>query len=188
MKTSEIALKEHNNAVNQDIKRDFVSKHVYNRCNSFVEFVLNNSEGDNVPFTWDDVENLNAYPEYRGVHASFEGGSEQDKDDEISRLDELRSDAEDMANDDIAIEIQNEIDELEEIELESKEVYEWWFVSQWLYEKLQALGYVVIDAPDGYIWGRCTTGQAILLDYVIGQICADMEILQGQANSWEPKQ
>ena len=34
------------------------------------------------------------------------------------------------------------------------------------------------------VWGRATTGQAILLDGVISEICSDMEILEGQANEW----
>jgi len=65
-----------------------------------------------------------------------------------------------------------------------KEVFEWWAVSKWFLEKLREKKEVVIDTYPP-IWGRTTTGQAILLDSVISEICADMEILEGQANSWE---
>ena len=71
-----------------------------------------------------------------------------------------------------------------ESEKEPQEVYEWWFVSEWLFEKLKEQGEVVIDSRYGYLWGRCTTGQAILLDGVIGRIAENLEILEGQKNDW----
>lgn len=70
-----------------------------------------------------------------------------------------------------------------EAEEETNEAYEWWFVTGWFAEKLAQHGEMVIQ---GYhnVWGRTCTGQAILLDYVIGQIAAEMEILDGQAHDW----
>ena len=39
--------------------------------------------------------------------------------------------------------------------------------------------------PDGWtVWGRATSGQAISMDYVIAQIAASMQILDGQKHSW----
>ena len=64
-----------------------------------------------------------------------------------------------------------------------QEVFEWWMVSSYLCEKLKEKGCPIIEYEN--IWGRTTTGQAILLDYVITEICAEMEILQGQKYSWE---
>ena len=46
---------------------------------------------------------------------------------------------------------------------------------------------VVIDTGSVAVWGRCTTGQAILLDGVITRICADMGILEGQEYAWSTK-
>jgi len=80
--------------------------------------------------------------------------------------------------------IEDEIKELEDLESETQEVFEWWAVSNYLFDKLREMGYVVIDTGSCKVWGRTTTGQAILLDYVITKICAEMEILEGQANSW----
>ena len=37
------------------------------------------------------------------------------------------------------------------------------------------------------VWGRGSTGQAILLDWVVAQIAIEMEILEGQANDWSKK-
>jgi len=68
------------------------------------------------------------------------------------------------------------------------EALEHWIVSGWLARKLEAKGEMILDDFLGFtIWGRCGSGQAILLDGVISKICADMEILDGQANSWAPK-
>ena len=50
---------------------------------------------------------------------------------------------------------------------ETKEVMEWWAVSNWLADKLQGVGEVVWEGPDVHIWGRTTTGQSIELDGVI---------------------
>ena len=70
-----------------------------------------------------------------------------------------------------------------EEDYDQQEVFEWWMVSSYLCEKLKEKGCPIIEYEN--IWGRTTTGQAILLDYVITEICAEMEILQGQQNSWE---
>ena len=51
-----------------------------------------------------------------------------------------------------------------------QEIYEWWFVSRWLYERLRQAGEPVLDSDYGYLWGRTCTGQAIFLDAVIQQI------------------
>jgi hypothetical protein len=50
------------------------------------------------------------------------------------------------------------------------EVYEWWAVSPWLAARLQERGEIVFDAGGLDVWGRCTTGQAIYMDYEIQQI------------------
>jgi hypothetical protein len=51
-----------------------------------------------------------------------------------------------------------------------QEIYEWWFVSGWLYKHLKEAGEPVIDSDYGYIWGRTCTGQAIAIDTVIEDI------------------
>lgn len=51
-----------------------------------------------------------------------------------------------------------------------QEIYEWWFVSKWLYERLREAGEPVINSDYGYLWGRTCTGQAIFLDSVIESI------------------
>jgi hypothetical protein len=71
-----------------------------------------------------------------------------------------------------------------DVEPQAHEIYEWWFVTSYLYEKIKEKGEPVINSNYGYLWGRCATGQAILLDGVIGQIAEEMQILEGQQFDW----
>lgn len=58
----------------------------------------------------------------------------------------------------------------EEYEVEAKEIYEYWIVTEWFFNKLKQQNEPVIEWENLYIWGRTTTGQAILLDGVIDEI------------------
>ncbi len=55
-----------------------------------------------------------------------------------------------------------------------QEIFEWWIVSPWLGKKLLLEGEPIIDNDFGLWWGRCTTGQAIAMDYVIQSIYDDL--------------
>jgi hypothetical protein len=55
-----------------------------------------------------------------------------------------------------------------------REVYEHWLVSDWLGNKLRGKGETVGELMGMTIWGRCTTGQSISMDYVIGQIYKEL--------------
>ena len=72
-----------------------------------------------------------------------------------------------------------------ELDKAQPEIYEWYAVSDRFGEKLGQYGEVVIDAWGKSYWGRQGTGQSIICDYVIEQIAYDLEILEGQPNSWE---
>ena len=173
-------LKNGNNTVNQKIKGEFIDKHVYMNVNIMAEYILKQEDRD-APFSYEDIENLYSYPEYIGTFANFEGGSEDEKTAEIERLEYLQNS--DGNTEEETEEIKNDIFELERLENECQDIFEYWAVSSYLAEKLSKNGYCIISEQN--IWGRTTTGQGILLDYIITKICADMEILQGQANSWE---
>lgn len=71
-------------------------------------------------------------------------------------------------------------------DVETNEAYEWHFVSNYLANKLEQHGEMVIKGWHN-VWGRGSSGQAIYLDGVIGQIAEEMEILDGQSNSWAKK-
>jgi hypothetical protein len=55
-----------------------------------------------------------------------------------------------------------------------REVYEYWLVSDWMGRYLKDRGYLVVDWMGLTVWGRQTTGQAILLDGVIRNICGEL--------------
>ncbi len=57
---------------------------------------------------------------------------------------------------------------------EPQEIFEWWLVSPWLSRKLLLVGQPILDNDYGIWWGRCTTGQAIVMDYVIQEIYDDL--------------
>jgi hypothetical protein len=179
----EEAMKNANSTANQRIKLKFVQREVLRNVNTMTEYILSKSfEDQNAPFTWDEVSTFYTYPEYIGKYANFSGGNEEARQAEIDRLQAL---IDGIESDDITDEqraIQEDIEKLEELETEPAEVFEWWAVSTWLAEKLEEEGECIINQES--IWGRQTTGQAILLDYVISKICAKLEILEGQENSW----
>ena len=60
----------------------------------------------------------------------------------------------------------------EEIEPEQEynEILEYWAVSEYLFSQLRDHGEPVLEHGTCYIWGRCTSGQAIKLDSVIEDI------------------
>lgn len=66
------------------------------------------------------------------------------------------------------------LEAMQEAGEDRQEIYEWWFVTQWLYEHLHQAGEPVIKSDYGYLWGRTCTGQAISLDGVIQSIYAEL--------------
>ncbi|GJM36500.1 MAG: hypothetical protein DHS20C18_55010 [Saprospiraceae bacterium] len=62
--------------------------------------------------------------------------------------------------------IQNIRDNGEDVQ----EPYEWYEVTAWLFAKLKEAGYPVLETDYGRYWGRCATGQAILLDGTFQEI------------------
>lgn len=72
----------------------------------------------------------------------------------------------------------------DECDWDSRDPYEYWIVSPWFGDQLLLFGEMVLKRDSGAVWGRCTTGQAIALDYVVDQIAYRMGILDGQKASW----
>lgn len=61
-----------------------------------------------------------------------------------------------------------------DIEPYHDEAYEHWIVSDWMARQLDGKGEMItFDLMGLTIWGRCATGQAIYLDYVMEQICKE---------------
>lgn len=204
---------DYNSNKNQDIKSKFVEREVYCNVNQMVEYILSTGyENASAPFTYDDIENYYTYPECGDFEGGTEDDKNDflenkqeeadelheqiyDLEDELSELEERDDlDAEEMEEREGEIqdlidakelelsELQELIADVANIDSEPSEIFEWWQVSDWLASKLEEQGECVISSFG--LWGRCTTGQAILLDGVISRICSEMEILEGQKNEW----
>ena len=152
----------YNSSTNQEIKRKFVKREVLTCFSYEIQAVLSagvEQVGINKELPdWEDVENLyNRECPYCGNDA------EEDKD--------ICPDCEKDGH-------------IEEYEEKPQDIFEWWIVTDYFYRKLKELGYPVLEWGNNCYWGRCTTGQAILLDHVISTICDEMEILEGQKYDW----
>lgn len=55
-----------------------------------------------------------------------------------------------------------------------RDVFEHWVITPWLGRRLEARGERVFDFEGLTVWGRCTTGQAISIDYVVEQITKEV--------------
>ena len=53
---------------------------------------------------------------------------------------------------------------------EPQEVMEWWLVSNWLADQLDERGEVTLSDGQSHWWGRCCSGQGILLDGIMQSI------------------
>ena len=159
----------------QRIASEFVEREVLANVNMMVEFILSH-ESSEAPFSMDDVENMFILPEYYGEYANFEGGTEEQRDAEIERLEALADEAYDNDEGEKEDAIRDEIAELEGLENEPQEVYEWWLVSGWLAEMLRGAGEPVIMNEN--LWGRTTSGQAIHMDAVIIDICESLNLFE----------
>lgn len=179
---------DYNSIQNQQIKGQFVDKHIYAGVTSLVEFVLKTgSEQAVAPFTLDELDN--------DIHFEDQNGncySESERhyqlvawEEELDQLNDQLADAPDSPGLLSSIEkLETDISILQDADERYLEIYEWWIVSRYLGEKLKKHGQPVLEDGQNYYWGRCTTGQAILLDAVIGRICEEMLILDGQKHSW----
>lgn len=188
---------------NQDILRRFVAQEVICCVSMLVHHFANNPESlEGSDYSYDEILDLCRNPDHE---ASFDAWLEEiaDTDDLIDILEEdldivldrdddddvLASDAElrEMIQDSASSLDYEEQCRKRDIDIEYREVYEHWVVSPYLKNQLKHHGETVGELFGLDIWGRCTTGQAILLDGVIVEIAADMEILEGQRYAWSSR-
>jgi len=170
---------DYNSSKNQTIKMKFVQREVYACISDMAEYLFG-YDGDKYA-DWDEWENLY-------ITRCPECGEVVDEWKEVDETDVEHIESDDIANGymDYGVKCPHcgAIHE-EEPEPERQEIYEYWIVSSWLGEKLREKGEPVLERGGGWIWGRTCTGQAILLDDVISEICYDMEILEGQSREWK---
>lgn len=183
--------KDHNSITNQDIKGKFVRQHVktcfsYEMDECIKKEVVNWEEIENMFYFNTDViiDKIMQEFDFEG-EKMLEYANDPDtfnckcktEDDFRCFLSSLDDDELDELCNDFGIDIDDD-------RSTPHEIFEWWIVSEYLYQQLKEEGYPVLDWGNNYYWGRCITGQAILLDYIISKICDDMEIFDGQKYSW----
>ncbi len=166
-----VPLRDFDSIANQDIKGKFIRREVFGCFTAEVEYILSRHDANDAPFTFDDVERIYT-PYCRECGEDYTRFSKSKNDNGISAY----------TCEDCGHEYTEE--EYSLLDTQHQEIYEWWAVSGYLASKLASYGECIIDGPCVFYWGRCCTGQTILLDYIISKICEDMGILDGQPNSW----
>lgn len=109
-------------------------------------------------FGIDDLENL--YPDPDGW--TYEQCKEYASDHGI-----------DLPDDDDEADIEDYYSAIRD-QAEPNEVYEWWLVTDYLAEQLDAIGEPLIRNGYGNWWGRTCTGQSMMLDGTLQQIARNM--------------
>ncbi len=180
---------------NQRICDQLVRREVITCCSSLVDAIARNPE------TWkameldeDELATLMQATDYEQAARDWISDAGIEELDEAFNL----GVEEDAALEDVRRLADDELDKLGVMEYEKfcrdtdidtdgyvNEAYEHWIVTPYLADKLEELGEIVGELFNWKIWGRCTSGQAISLDYVIQRIASDMEILKGQKYEWK---
>lgn len=190
----------YNSCVNQDIKGKFVAREVYTCFSYEMDSILkipycDAVNGSDLP-TYDDIENMYYFDDENVIYKIMQEWQYQEEElkeyannpDTYNRRVKTDNDFEvflNSLNDEELEELANEFNiDIDEERSTPHEIFEWWIISEYLYRKLKEKGYPVLEWGNNYYWGRCTTGQAILLDWIISSICEEMEILDGQKYSW----
>lgn len=171
---------DHNTPTNQDIKRRMIDREGFLCQSSLVSAILDKYDSD--LFTWEDVNGGESYSVE--LSSGWWEGNEAERD---AKIEALREELDHVEEDTHEFEKINDDIELLENADGTREIFEWWVCSSWMIKKLKERGEAILETDFGDWWGRQTTGQAILLDSCISQICFDMEILEYQANDWSKK-
>ena len=193
---------DYDSIVNQRIKGRWVERNVVCCVTSMVEYILRKNYGDedrDAPFSIDDIENFSVkicpqcnsdcgfseadvFYRCEGCEVLYETEDEATCCGNCVETGEYSEDYESVTAykcDSCGHIVADEFS----LDVEDREVFEWWVVSNWALEKLRLRDEVVI--PHMNIWGRTCTGQAIKLDGVIGRICKEMGMLEGQEYEWK---
>ena len=129
------------NGIVQDITQKFIYPHILRNQSSLINYLDRLEVGG---FFYEDIDNLYM------------------TDEEIIKwhLDDIEIEGKEITAED-----------LDEFRYDNpKEIYEWYLVSDWFFERLKEINEPILDNDYGEYWGRCCTGQSIYLDYVIQEL------------------
>lgn len=177
MKTNKI---DYNSTTNQDIKGKFVNREVIYCVSTLISELAKKAE-EFPDYTEDLYGAYEGIPDYEeaAMYSGWDRGNKKNK----SKYRFYNRDTKDESD----AENWQALCEEQDIEVDdyTPEIYEHWIVTDYLADELEKHGQKVLRDFFGMtIWCRPTTGQAILLDHVISEICAEMEILEGQKYDW----
>lgn len=166
----------------QNISKQFTDEHVYANIGQLVEYIIKKSlEDSDAPIQW---EELPLYPETDDWNAVKL--HEYIKDELGQTWEDATGEPWEKERNGVLIETTGDDEELYEDELkaarsfirdnaEPREPYEWYAVSQYLYDRLKEQDEVVVNPGGGlFIWGRCTTGQYVYMDYQIQRFALEL--------------
>jgi hypothetical protein len=182
-------------AENQRILEKFVSRNVERNVSMLVEHFLRNPEALNgSDYDWEELVDLSKCIDWE--EAAMDALDGFTADDCREWFDDYEDDLEDADaktmreiifqhlkdDEDLQDFVEKNVDDLADYEME---VLEYWIVDERFREKLAEKGEATMEEFFGMpLWGRTTSGQAILLDGVIAEIAVDIGILVGQENEW----
>jgi len=161
----------------QDKAGELVAQHVFCCQSCLVDMLLQNET-----FSYDDIENCSYYewedldghwhetPDQKELNAEIED-LEEKRDDMEERLEKIKGSADVRHDGEYVAElimeldkIKNKIEELEKLDTSTREIFEWWYCSDYLIDRLTDAGYPILRTDYGDWWSRTCTGQAIKLD------------------------
>ena len=163
---------DYDSIVNQDIKQKLVSREVIH-CASTMMYNIREC----IEFQ-QETDELFAVPDYYSALEVYL--YELDEEETQGLLDNYDVESiEDLDPEEVCSDLN--------LEYDYADILEYWIVTNWLGEKLKKHGENVAEFLGFTIWGRQTSGQAILLDDVISRIAYDMGILEGQERDWSKR-
>ena len=162
---------------NQEVLGKLVRREVIQNVSYLVDHFMKNPDALNgSDYSYDDLLELAQVPDY-------------DQSIENWRYDLTQEELEEFCQDNDIYSLDGHIELIgtedfcaeHDIDIHYREALEFWAVSEHMGRRLLEHGEAVLELFGLTIWGRTTSGQAILLDRVIEGIGHDMGILHGQA-------
>ena len=165
---------DNNSRENQRIKSDFVSREVYCCASSLIYQLQEDGHYQDEIIEFSLKDEIRKEDLIRDIKQDYKEECKEYLEDNFTEIPEL-DDLDEEELKELAYGLNIEIDDYEE----PIEALEYWIVSDWLANKLESYGELVTKDFLGLtIWGRTCSGQAILLDWVISQICNDLDMLK----------
>jgi hypothetical protein len=167
-----------NDTQKQRLVDKFLDVHPLRLNNSLVEYVLQQDDHENAPFTRDDITNNEPTANIE-LSDQWVELTESERDEMLEELqekyDDLYGDIEDTEDHPEQEKIETLSSDIEALGVVSyfedyPEIYQWFSCSDWLIRALESKGQCTLDDE---FWGRQACGQSVTLDCVMQEIAFD---------------